>query len=166
MLENGAVVYGYLLDGEVRAAAELRRLGDSWKSEAEAAFSVESNFQSNGIGTELMGKVIQAARNRGVEHLIMSCLAENQKMQAIARKYEAELRFEFGEVIGEIVPASPNYFTLISEAVQDQMSVMLAVLDIRRRLGFGENEPAKIEKPEPAEDTRTAQRSADPQTHA
>jgi GNAT superfamily N-acetyltransferase len=135
MLENGAIVYGYVVDGEVRAAAELRRLGESWKTEAEAAFSVEAPYQSQGIGTELMGRVIRAARNRGVEHLIMSCLAENQKMQAIARKHEAELRFEYGEVVGEIVPATPNYFTLISEAVQDQMSVMLAIFDIRRRMG-------------------------------
>lgn len=135
MLENGAIVYGYVVDGEVRGAAELRRLTDKWKDEAEAAFSVEAAYQSQGLGSDLMGKVIQAARNRGIEHLIMSCLAENQKMQAIARKHEAELRFEYGEVVGEIVPASANYFTLISEAVQDQMHILLAVFDIRTRMG-------------------------------
>jgi GNAT superfamily N-acetyltransferase len=133
MLENGAIVYGYVVDGEVRGAGELRRLGDTWKDEAEAAFSVEAAYQSQGLGTDLMGKLIQAARNRGVEHLIMSCLAENQKMQAIARKHEAELHFEYGEVVGEIFPASPNYFTLISEAVQDRMSVMLTIFDLRKR---------------------------------
>ncbi len=51
-----------------------------------------------------MGRVIRAARNRGVHLLYMSCMAENAKMQAIARKHEADLRFEYGEVVGEIVP--------------------------------------------------------------
>ena len=46
--------------------------------------------------------VDRAARNRGLRRLYMSCLAENLKMQTIARKHEAELRFEYGEVIGEM----------------------------------------------------------------
>ncbi len=41
MAELGSIVYSFTLDGRVRAAAELRRLGDSWGEEAEAAFSVE-----------------------------------------------------------------------------------------------------------------------------
>lgn len=106
MGEFGSVVYGYFVGGEVHAAAELRKLADNWGPEAEAAFSVERDFQDQGLGSELMGRVIRAARNRGVQRLYMSCLAENSKMQAIARKHEADLRFEYGEVIGEIVPAT------------------------------------------------------------
>ena len=69
-------------------AEEARRyLGQG----AEAAFSVEPGFQERGIATELMGNIIRAARNRGVHLLFMNCLAENGKMQAIARKYDAEL---------------------------------------------------------------------------
>jgi GNAT superfamily N-acetyltransferase len=133
MNEMGSIVYGYIENGEVRAAAELRKLGDTWGTEAEAAFSVERSYQERGLGTELMGRVIRAARNRGVHHLFMSCLAENSKMQAIARKHEAELRFEYGEVIGEIVPQEPNYFSLLAEAVEDRVGYMMAVLDLHRR---------------------------------
>lgn len=134
VLDMGSVVYGYFLDGELRAAAELRKLGDSWGTEAEAAFSVEKDYQDKGIGTELMGRVIRAARNRGVRHLYMSCLAENTKMQAIARKHEADLRFEYGEVVGDIVPESPNYFSILAEAVEDRVGYMMAVLDLQKRL--------------------------------
>lgn len=134
MLDNGSVVYGYVEDGEVRAVAELKKLGDDWGKEAEAAFSVETAVQDRGLGTELMGRVIRAARNRGVTHLYMSCLAENSKMQAIARKHEAELKFEYGEVVGEILPSSPNYFSVLAEAVDDRVGYMLAVLDISARL--------------------------------
>lgn len=134
MSEMGSVVYGYYVDGEVHAAAELRKLGDSWGMEAEAAFSVERAFQDQGLGSELMGRVIRAARNRGVQRLYMSCLAENSKMQAIARKHEAELKFEYGEVIGEIVPVEPNYFSILQEAVEDRVGYMLAVLDLQSRI--------------------------------
>ena len=106
----------------------------AWGQEAEAAFSVEKPYQDQGVGTELMGRVIRAARNRGIRRLCMSCLAENSKMQAIARKYEAELRFEYGEVIGEIMPEAPNYFSLLAEAVEDRFGYMMAVLDLQSRL--------------------------------
>jgi GNAT superfamily N-acetyltransferase len=133
MAEMGGVVYGYFDGEEVRAAAELKKLGDIWGREAEAAFSVERPLQEQGIGTELMGLVIRAARNRGIQHLCVSCLAENGKMRAIARKYEAELRFEYGEVIGEIIPDGPNYFSILAEAVDDRFGYMMAVLDLHRR---------------------------------
>jgi RimJ/RimL family protein N-acetyltransferase len=134
MADMGSIVYAFVIDGEVRAVAELRKLGDTWGKEAEAAFSVEPAFQDKGIGTELMGRVIRAARNRGVQHLFMSCLSENTKMQAIARKHEAELRFEYGEVIGDIVPDEANYFSLLQEAVEDRVGYMLAVLDLQNRI--------------------------------
>lgn len=134
MAEMGGIVYAYFDGGDVRGAAELKKLGDTWGQEAEAAFSVEQPLQEQGIGTELMGRVIRAARNRGVQHLCVSCLAENGKMLAIARKHEADLRFEYGEVIGEIVPNGPNYFSLLAEAVEDRFGYMMAVLDLQNRV--------------------------------
>ncbi len=133
MTEMGSIVFGYFEDGEVRAAAELRKLGDTWGQEAEAAFSVEKAFQEKGLGSELMGRVIRSARNRGVHHLFMSCLSENAKMQAIARKHEADLRFEYGEVISDIVPQEANYFSLLAEAVEDRVGYMMAVLDVKSK---------------------------------
>lgn len=134
MADYGSLVFGYLLAGQVRAAAELRKLGDVWGKEAEAAFSVEASFQDQGIGTELMGRVVRAARNRGLRRLYMSCLAENLKMQTIARKHEAELRFEYGEVIGEIMPETPDYFSILAEAAEDRVGFMIAVLELQSRL--------------------------------
>jgi GNAT superfamily N-acetyltransferase len=133
MSEMGGIVVGAFIDGEVRAAAELRKLGDTWGREAEAAFSVERQFQDKGLGSELMGRVIRAARNRGVQLLYMSCLAENARMQAIARKHDAGLRFEYGEVVGEIIPETPDYFSLVAEAVEDRVGYMMAVLDLSAR---------------------------------
>jgi len=134
MTEYGSLVYGHVVDGKVRGAAELRRLGDAWGEEAEAAFSVEKAYQDNGVGSDLMGRVVRAARNRRVRRLYMSCLAENAKMQVIARKHEAVLRFEYGEVIGEILPEHPDYFSLVTEAAEDRVGFMIAVLDLQSRM--------------------------------
>ncbi|HEX2840584.1 GNAT family N-acetyltransferase [Hyphomicrobium sp.] len=134
MSEAGSTVFAYIEDGEVRAAAELKKLGEVWGREAEAAFSVETAYQEQGLGSEMMGRVIRAARNRGVHRLYMSCLASNAKMQAIARKHDADLRFELGEVVGEIVPQEPNYFSILAEAVDDRVGFMMAVLELQRRI--------------------------------
>ena len=134
MTEYGSLVYGHVVDGKVRGAAELRRLGDAWGEEAEAAFSVEKAYQDHGVGSDLMGRVVRAARNRRVRRLYMSCLAENAKMQVIAKKHEAVLRFEYGEVIGEILPETPDYFSMVAEAAEDRVGFMIAVLDLQSRM--------------------------------
>jgi GNAT superfamily N-acetyltransferase len=127
------VVAGLDGEGEVRAAAELKKLGDTWGRDAEAAFSVETAWQDQGLGTDLMGRLIRSARNRGVQLIYMSCLPENAKMQAIAKKYEADLRFEYGEVVGEIVPQNPDYFSILAEQIEDRVGYMLTVLDLSAR---------------------------------
>jgi RimJ/RimL family protein N-acetyltransferase len=129
-----SLVYGFYVDGEMRGAAELRHIGDAWRPDAEAAFSVEKEHQNRGVGAELLGRVMQAARNRGIGRIYMNCLAENQRMQHLVRKYEAELHFDHGEVVGKVVPSSPTYVTLLNEAIDDSNGFVMAVLDLPLRL--------------------------------
>jgi GNAT superfamily N-acetyltransferase len=130
LCEMRGVIYGFFVDHEMRAAAEMRQIGDSWSMDAEGAFSVEPGYQNRGIGTELLGRIIRAARNRGVARLYMNCLAENHKMQRICRKYEAELVFDHGEVVGRVIPALPTYISLWEEAVDDSSGFVMAVLEL------------------------------------
>ena len=97
-----AVIHGFFVDGALRGAGELRPLGTAFDREAEAAFSIEKPWQSHGVGTALLERTLLAARNRGFRHLHMACLAENRRMQQLARKFDAELSFDFGGVIGEV----------------------------------------------------------------
>ncbi len=131
--EMKGLVYGYFADGEMHAAAEMRLMGDSWPTDAEGAFSVEPEHQNQGIGTELLGRIIRAARNRGVSKLYMNCLAENHKMQRLCRKYRAELHFDHGEVVGRVLPALPTYISLWQEAIDDSNGFLLAAMDMRER---------------------------------
>jgi GNAT superfamily N-acetyltransferase len=129
-----SVVYGYFAGAEMHAAAELRSIGESWGQEAEAAFSVESAYQDSGVGTDLLGRMILAARNRGIHRLYMNCLLENRKMQRVARKYEAELHFDHGEVVGKVKTPGPTPASLWSEAVDDSNGFVMAVLELPLRL--------------------------------
>jgi GNAT superfamily N-acetyltransferase len=82
----GAVVHGFLADGVLRGAAELRPLGRVFAGEAEAALSIEADWQSHGVGSALLARTLLAARNRGIKTLHMACLANNRRMQELARK--------------------------------------------------------------------------------
>lgn len=131
--EPGSVVYIYTLDGIVRAAAELKRIGNTWSDMAEAAFSVESQCANLGLASDLMGHIILSARNRGVKRLILNCLAENHKMQAIARKYHADLHIEHGDVVAQILPNTFDYMSLATEMFEDRFILLLSALDSHSR---------------------------------
>ena len=125
------VIYGYFVDGVMRGAGELRGVGLGLdKGSAEAAFSVEVGWRRQGVGTELMGRIIQAARSRGAETLYMSCLARNRAMQAMAKKYEAELQFDADDVTGKLVARTPEAAALWNEFIDDASSFATAMLDL------------------------------------
>ena len=130
----GVVVYGFFLDGTLRGAAELRPIGSVFAREAEAAFSIEQPWQSHGVGTLLLERTLLSARNRGVKSLHMQCLAENQRMQQLARKFEAELSFDFGSVVGEVDPPRSTPLSLLREVMTDGHDIANAIFDEQSRL--------------------------------
>ncbi|MFG1418773.1 GNAT family N-acetyltransferase [Xanthobacter sp. V0B-10] len=129
---TGAIVHGYFVDGTLRAAAELYPMGDVLPGEAEAAFSVEREFQNHGLGTLLLERVILAARNRGIRSLCLNCLAQNRRMQQIARKFNAELSFDTDEVVAALKAPFPTALSLAREAAADAQGVAGAVLQAQR----------------------------------
>ena len=129
-----AVVHGFFVDGVMRGAAELRPLGPAFAREAEAAFSIEAPWQSHGVGSALLDRTLLAARNRGIKKLHMACLANNRRMQELARKFAAELSFDFGGVVGEVAAARPTPLSVLREFVSDGHGFATAVLDVQSRL--------------------------------
>jgi GNAT superfamily N-acetyltransferase len=132
--ELGVVVHGFFVDGVLRGAAELRRMGSVLTHAAEAAFSIEQPWQSHGVGTVLLERTLLSARNRGITKLHMHCLADNRRMQQLARKFEADLSFDFGSVVGEVGAAGSTPLSLMREAMTDAHGVTAAVLDVQSRL--------------------------------
>jgi GNAT superfamily N-acetyltransferase len=130
----GNLTFAYFCDGEIRAIAELRQSGRAFGHTAEVAFSVERPFSGQGISTRLMGRIIRAARNRGLKHLLLVCLRDNVKMQAIARHYGADLKLEDGSIIAEIIPKQPDYESYAREYLDDRMVFVQAAFDWQKRL--------------------------------
>jgi GNAT superfamily N-acetyltransferase len=128
------VLHGFFVDGTLRGAAELRPLGAAFAREAEAAFSIEPPWQSQGVGSELLKRTLLSARNRGIASLHMHCLADNRRMQQLARKFEADLKFDFGSVVGEVDAPYSTHLSLMREALTDAHGVAASILDAQSRL--------------------------------
>jgi GNAT superfamily N-acetyltransferase len=129
-----ALIHGFFVDGALRGAAELRPIGAPLMREAEAAFSIEKPWQSHGVGSVLLERTLLAARNRGIKFLHMACLADNKRMQQLARKYEAELTFDFSSVVGEVATARPTPLSLMREMLADGHGFATAMFDVQSRL--------------------------------
>jgi GNAT superfamily N-acetyltransferase len=123
------VLYGFLVNGVLRGGAELRVQKATQPREAEAAFSIEAPWQSHGVGSVLLERTLLSARNRGVRLLRMHCLAENQRMQQLARKFEADLHFDFGSVVGQVDPPRSTPMSLTREMLNDSHAVTTAMFD-------------------------------------
>lgn len=130
----GNLNFGYFIDGEIHAVAELRQSGRAFGHTAEVAFSVERAYANKGIGTRLMGRIIRAARNRGLKHLLLVCLRDNLKMQAIARHYGADLQIEDGSIVADIIPRTADFKSLTGEYLDDRMIFIQAAFDLQARL--------------------------------
>jgi GNAT superfamily N-acetyltransferase len=115
----GTAIVGCFDDGVLRGAAECRWLGPAQPRTVEVSVTVESAWQDQGVGTELVGRVVTIARNRGVVSVFMMCLTDNRAMQAIARKLAGDLRFAHGDVEASIVVPFPTSVSVLQEAMAD-----------------------------------------------
>ena len=129
-----AIVHGFFVGDAMRGAAELRPLGTGFAHQAEAAISVEKPWQSNGVGSALLRSTLLVARNRGFRHLHMACLADNRRMQQLARKFDAELSFDFESVVGEVEASRPTPLSLMRELMSDSHGFATAMLDLQTRM--------------------------------
>jgi GNAT superfamily N-acetyltransferase len=130
----GVVLHGFFVAGVLRGAAELRFLGEAGADAAETAFSIEKPWQSHGVGSALLERCLLTARNRRIRRLHMVCLADNRRMQQLARKFEAELTFEFGSVVGDVETPFPTPLSMFREFVADGSRFATAVLDAQMRM--------------------------------
>ena len=131
------VIYGFVAEGVVRAAGELRGIGHNlplgFGGSAEAAFSVDVDWRRQGLGAQLMGRIVRAARNRRAQTLYMSCLANNEPMLRLARKFSAQLRFEPQAAHVQVAPKAPTSATILGEAADEFASFATAMMDLHRR---------------------------------
>lgn len=125
-----AVLYGYFDRGELKAVAELHPLGGLLTPDAEVAFSVEADYQEQGIGSELFKRLTTAARNRGLKRLIMHCLPANIGMRRLANRFGSAIVIEDGEAVGELQAPMATPLSLWREAMADGTGFARALLEV------------------------------------
>ncbi len=128
------VMYGYVENGVLRAAAELRVLTDDVEREAEAAFSVEPDWRQRGVATALFERVIESARNRSIRRILVICLPNNIAMQALTKKFDGEIVRLAPDVLGVVEAPRATWFTRWREATEDAANFATAIFDLQRGL--------------------------------
>lgn len=137
VLSYDSVVCGAFVHGALHAVAELRGLTHRWPGTAEAAFSVDMDWQNRGIGDALLDHILGRAQNRGVKTLQMICLRDNGRMRRLAAKHNARLQVEPGAIIATLNPHWPTPVTLYREVLHDTGGMAHALLRWPRS-GYGQ----------------------------
>ena len=133
-MHGDPLVHGFFIRGIMRGGAELRPLGANFPREAEVAVSVEKPWQSHGVGSALLRRTLLAARNRGYRLLHIECLADNVRMQQLARKFHAHLSFDSERAFAEVESSRPTPLSMMCELASESYDFAIAALDLQSRL--------------------------------
>jgi GNAT superfamily N-acetyltransferase len=132
-LGSHSIAHGYFVDGILRGVAELRGFRGVAGGEAEAAFSVEIDFQNKGVGTELFSRTVLAAQNRGISKLFVNFLSQNARMQAIAKKFDAVVTYDSDGGHAQIDAPRANPLSIWKEALTDGKDLADSVMQLHSR---------------------------------
>lgn len=104
---SDVIVLGCFVDGHLRGAVALRWQESGRRRRASVTFSVEQRWRGQGIGTALMAAAIEAAQERGIANLHLTCHALNGRMQRIAERHRAAIGFEGCEFFADLEVGEP-----------------------------------------------------------
>jgi len=128
-----AIIHGAFCNGMLVGVAELRPLGDFFIGEAEIAFSVLVEWRNCSIGSTLFDRTLRSARNRGYAKLYMTCLRFNAPMQALARKFSAEIAVEIDESVALVETPRRTMISLFREAFDDASALTSYAFEWQRK---------------------------------
>jgi len=123
VLAPDALVFGAFDKDVLVGIGELRPMHDSTLSAYEAAFSVAPGWQDHGLGDALLSRVLTAAQNRAIREVHILCRAENLRMRHLARKHDAVLAFDNGDVDATLTPPPPTAFSVAREINENYLSL-------------------------------------------
>jgi GNAT superfamily N-acetyltransferase len=122
-MSGDGLVYGAFVDGELRGVGEIRISTTDYPWRAEAAFSVEPDWQHKGLGDALMERIIAVARNRSISGLDMWCRASNHNMRRLADKHGADIEFTGDEAHGTLKMPFPTPVTMLEEVLGEAIGL-------------------------------------------
>ncbi len=122
-LSGNGMVYGAFVDGELRGVGEIRFISETYPWRAEAAFSVEPDWQHKGLGDALFDRIIAVARNRSIAGIDMWCRTSNLTMRRLADRHGADLVFEGDEVHGHLTMPFATPASMIEEFMGEAIGI-------------------------------------------
>jgi RimJ/RimL family protein N-acetyltransferase len=90
-----ALIAVTVVDGKERQVGVARYVKDEHSpSEAEFAIVLSDDWQRCGLGTKLLGRLLDAARHQGIRRLVATTLSANNGMLALARRMGFRLELD------------------------------------------------------------------------
>ena len=82
----------------------------------EIGIAVDRAYRSKGVGSQMMDLAIPWCRNRSHNEVYMHCLAYNEPVMKLVKKYKLKISTTYGDADAKVVlpPASPS--TIVEEA--------------------------------------------------
>lgn len=112
------VVIGAFTDGgRLHGVGILSLMGWDLPLSAAAALSVDGASQHQGLGAEILHRLLLAARNRFIQRVFVLCQAENRPMRRLAERFGGLAEEVGGEVESLIELGPPTPFSLAFEAL-------------------------------------------------
>lgn len=94
------------------------------QEELELAFSVLKDHQGQGMGSQVMKRVIQWCRTHGRLKGCMVCLSSNAAIKHLCLKHGIHIHSEHGETMADIELDHPSITTFITEATDSNLGAM------------------------------------------
>lgn len=120
---------------EIVGLGECVFFKDKGKLTAEVAFTVEKNYQGNGLGNKLMKRVVQYANSQDVHELHMYCIKSNQAIIHLAKKYNLVPQYYGTEISGIVkTPHVLPFISNINETVEDGIATFELVMSFQKKV--------------------------------
>ena len=97
---------------EIMAVGRLSKMPGGRK--AEVAVLVSDRYQRHGLGSELVRRLIQVARDQRVQEIVANVLPENLAMRALANRFGFKMRASDDPTMGTAVLDLPEAAATIS----------------------------------------------------
>ncbi len=98
---------GYFNDGGMVGLGQLTFCGKNLNERAEAALSVDAEWRDRGIGTALLGRLLNQASEAGAQTLRLLCMPLNLRLVHVAQKFQGVLVSDAGDLLIELPLVDP-----------------------------------------------------------
>lgn len=120
---------------EIIGLGECVFFEENKKLTAEVAFTVEKEYQRNGLGNKLMKRVVQYANSRDIHELHMYCIRSNQAILHLAKKYNLIPQYEGTEISGIVkTPDVLPFFSTINEQFEDNIATFELAISFQKKI--------------------------------